>query len=147
MKTTLCLLFTVLAAMLVAVKPAVANDSIPFIGEWSVDFDRTMEESKHSPKYSPEMAERMPAMIKRMMETMRIRFTAAEVVYVIRGKEQAYPYTVVKADASGAVLQTRLNEKDFTLTVRLIDGALMNFRSSGTDDMDYYIWKRVPSGE
>jgi hypothetical protein len=127
-----------------AVGHAAALDAAKFAGLWELDFDRTMEEAKKSPKYKPAEAEKMPAMIKGMMERMKLKFSDQEFAFVQGGKETSVPYTVQSGTDTSAVLGVRQGGKDFTLTVTLIDGKFLKVKSSGTDDLDYLIWKHTP---
>lgn len=123
---------------------AAALDASKFAGLWEVDFDRTMEELKKSPKYKPEDIEKMPAMIKGMMARMKVKFSEKEFAFVQGGKEMSLPYTVQSETANSTVLAVRADGKDQTLTVTLVDGKFLNVKSSGSNDLDYYIWKHAP---
>ena len=119
------------------------NQMHKFLGVWGVDFDRTMEAAKKSPKYSEQEAERMPKMIERMMGMMKIKLTDREMIYVRGSREMALPYTVKAASKQSTTVQFSQNKKTFEVQFTLIDGKYMRFTSSGSDDMDYYIWKRL----
>ena len=112
-------------------------------GMWEVDYDRTMAEGKKSPKYDDKMAERLPAMVKRMMGRMRITLTDKEMIYVMGAKEMALPYTVKSSDANSVTVSAKQGTKEVTVVFTLIEATYMNFKSSGSDDMDYYVWKRA----
>jgi hypothetical protein len=114
-------------------------DMSRFVGLWGVDYERTMEEGKKSPKYD---AEKMPAMIKGMMTKMKIRLTDSEMIYVRGAREVKMPYTVTSSDARSVTAGVSQGSQEITLTFILIDGEYMNFKSSGSDDMAYYVWKR-----
>ena len=117
-------------------------DVSKFIGVWEVDFDRTMEESKKSPKYDEKMAERMPALIKRMMGTMTIRLTDKEMVYRRGTKDIAHPYSVKSSDENSVTITVKQEANEITIAFTLIDGEYMSFKSSASDDMNYYVWKK-----
>ncbi len=123
---------------------AAALDAAKFNGLWEVDFDRTMEELKKSPKYKPEDIEKMPAMIKGMMARMKVKFSEKEFTFVQGGKEMSLPYTVQGETGASAVLAVKAGGKDQTLTVTLVDGKFLNVKSSDSNDLDYYIWKHAP---
>ena len=112
-----------------------------FYGTWGVDFERTIEETKNSPKYSQEQADKMPNMIKRMMNMMKIRITESEMIYLRGEKEIAYHFRVVEETENSARIECSVNEQTFHIDFTLLEGAYMNFKSSGSDDMNYYIWK------
>ena len=114
-----------------------------FIGVWEVDYDRTLEESKNSPKYDEKMAERMPAMIKRMMGTMKIKLTEEEMVYARGAKEIKFPYTVKSSDAESVTISIAQEAAEITVVFTLVDEAYMGFKSSASDDMHYYVWAKA----
>ena len=114
-----------------------------FKGVWAVHYDRTMEEGKKSPKYDEE---RMPAMIRGMMSKMKIKMTDSEMIYLRGTKEIKLPYTATSADADSASVVVKQGENEATITFTLIDNTYMNFKSSGSDDMDYYVWQRTAEG-
>lgn len=113
-----------------------------FIGLWEVDFDRTMEEGKKSPKYDDKMAERMPAMIQRMMKKMTIKFTDKEMIYFMGTNEVTFPYSIKSSDSTSVTVSMKQGSNEATVVFTLIRGKYMNFKSSASDDMDYYVWKK-----
>lgn len=142
---------TILAMLLVTVLGhgafAEPLDIESFTGLWEVDFDRTMEAAKQSPKYDPAEAERMPDMIKRMMGKMKIRLTGTEMVYLRGSREMALPFSVSAADEASLTLGVKQGDQEATIVLNLIDGEFLNFKSSGSDDMDYYIWRKAETTE
>jgi hypothetical protein len=50
---------------------------------------------------------------------------------------------VESVSESVAVLAIKANGKEGKVTLTLMDGKFMNMKSTGTDDMDYYIWKHA----
>ena len=135
---------TALLSLMILAGHAAALDASKFVGLWEVDFDRTMEELKKSPKYKPEDIEKMPAMIKGMMARMKVKFSEKEFTFVQGGEEMSLPYTVKSETGASSVLAVKPEGKDETLTVTLIDGKFLNVKSSDSNDLDYYIWKHAP---
>ncbi|MCZ6875952.1 MAG: hypothetical protein O7G88_20885 [bacterium] len=119
------------------------NDMSKFLGLWRVDFERTMEEAKKSPKYSAKDAERLPAMVKKMMGMMTIKLADGSMSYVRGSREMNLPYRVKAASGNSATVVCSRGDKTFDVRFTLIDGKYMNFKSAASDDMDYYIWKRT----
>jgi len=113
-----------------------------FAGLWEVDFDRTMEEGKKSPKYDKTTAERMPDMIKKMMAMMKVKVTDKEMVYLRGTRKMAFPFAVKSSDEKSVTGTMKLGPNEATVVFTLIDGVYMNFKSSASDDMDYYVWKK-----
>jgi hypothetical protein len=114
-----------------------------FLGSWRVDFERTMEEAKKSPKYSAKDAKRLPTIIKKMMEMMAIKLADGSMSYARGSRETTIPYRVKTASGNSATVACSHGDKSFDVRFTLIDGKYMNFKSAASDDMDYYIWKRT----
>lgn len=110
-------------------------------GVWKVDFDLTMEEVKKSPKYDAEDST-IPSMIKSMMATMNIQITDTDMIYSRRGKKMSIPYTIKSSDNTSLTLAVKQGPTEATIILTLRDENHMNFTSSASDDMDYYVWER-----
>ena len=117
-------------------------DMSKFNGLWEVDFDRTMEESQKSPKYDEKTATRMPDMIKRMMANMKIKLTDKEMIYLRGTKEVVIPYTLKSSDQKSVTVTMKQGPEEASAVFTLIDGKYMKFKSSASDDMHYYVWKK-----
>ena len=102
-----------------------------------------MEASKKSPKYNKKDAERMPAMIKRMMGMMKIKLSEKEMIYLRGTRQMKAPFTIKSADKKSVTVVIKQGEQQITVIFTLLDKKYMNFKSSGSDDMDYYVWKKV----
>jgi len=113
-----------------------------FLGTWVVDYGKTMEEAKKSPKYSPKDDARFAAAIQRMMATMKIQFTGDEMIYLRGDRKNAVPYTLKSSDGTKAAISCAAGGRHFDVVLTLRKGDTMNFKSSGSDDMDFYVWKR-----
>ena len=115
----------------------------PFIGKWTVNYDLTMEESKKSPKYQPELAPLIGMVIKDMVERMKLEITAEEMIYSRDDNKQSAPYTITSTDTAGKSLTaaSQAGDKEVQIVFTLIDDKYMNFTSTGSDDMNYYIWQ------
>ncbi|MDQ7826949.1 MAG: hypothetical protein RDV48_29390 [Candidatus Eremiobacteraeota bacterium] len=136
------IVIVLIAASVLWAAPARGQGAQNFVGIWAVDYERTMEEAKKSPKYNAKEAAAMGEMMKRLMATMKVEFTTREMIYHRGGKTNAIPYTVKSNDGSKTILSCKAPRRDFEVVVTIREGGLMNFKSSGSDDMDYYIWKR-----
>ncbi len=115
----------------------------PFIGKWTVNYDLTMEESKKSPKYQPEMAEKMGMFIKNLVEQMKLEIAAEEMIYSLGDNKRTVPYTITSTDTAGKSLTaaSQAGDKEVQIIFTLIDDKYMNFKSTGSDDLNYYIWQ------
>lgn len=146
MQRTAFFLITALVALsLIGCKKGAGSEPAknPFIGKWTVSYELTMEESKKSPKYQPGLSESMGKTIKKMVERMKIEITAEEVIYSMNDNEQAAPYTITSTgtDGKSLIATSQAGDKEVQITFTLINDKYMNFKSTGTDDMDYYIWQ------
>jgi hypothetical protein len=139
--------YAILAAIAFAVlgcsAPPAPVDMTAFTGLWEVDFDRTMEAAKESPKYDEAEAARLPDMIKRLMAMMKVELTDSEMIYHRGEKAVAVPYTVSASDMTSVTVAVKQGAMEATLIFTQVDADTMRFKSSATDDMDYYVWKRA----
>ncbi len=146
MQRTAFFLITALAALsLIGCKKDAGSQPAknPFIGKWTVNYELTMEESKKSPKYQPEIAQLIGMVIKNMVEEMKLEITAEEMIYSMNDKEHPVPYTIISTGAGGKSLTvtSEAGDKNVQVTLTLIDDKYMNFTSTESDDMNYYIWQ------
>ncbi len=146
MQKTAFFLITALVAMsLIGCKKDAGSQPAknPFIGKWTVNYELTMEESKKSPKYQPGLDEVMGKIIKKMVEQMKLEITADEMIYSMGDNKQSAPYTITSTgdDGKSLTVTSQAGDKEVQVTFTLIDDKYMNFKSTGTDDMDYYIWQ------
>ena len=137
--------FVVLIGIFWVSQAVAGNDDAmnKFLGLWHVDFERTMEAAKKSPKYSAKDAERLPAMVKKMVQMMQIKLANDSMSYVRGSREMNLPYRVKTASGDSATVSCSRGNKTFDVRFTLIEGKYMNFKSTASDDMDYYIWKRT----
>ncbi len=112
-------------------------------GKWTVDYDLTIENAKNSPKYSEEMAAKMPEMVKSFMNHMTLEIADAMVIYHMGEKSQEMAFEVDSIDGDTVVLKLIVPDQEVCLTFTLMADQKMNFKSSGSDDMDYYIWHKT----
>ncbi len=122
-----------------------ANDTTanPFLGLWAVEYDRTLEASKASPKYKPEDAEKMPRIIKTMMEMMKMEITETEMIFHRGDDKQAAGYTVKSKTDTTLTTMITVGEAQAETTLTLIENKYMNMKTTGSDDTEYYIWQRA----
>ena len=144
-KTAFFLITALVALSLIGCKKGAGSQPAknPFIGKWTVNYELTMEESKKSPKYQPELDKLMGLVIKNMVEKMKLEITAEEMIYSMHDNERVVPYTVTSTGAGGKSLiaTSQAGDKEVQITFTLINDKYMNFKSTGTDDMNYYIWQ------
>ncbi len=151
-KTALILIITLSAMSLLGCKkkadtPPVAKN--PFIGKWTIDYDRTMEETKKSPKYKPEVDQLFGMLIQNKVEEMKLDITSDKVIISKDGQEQidAYTVTFTGSDGRTMIATSAAGDEQVQMTFTLIGDDYINFKSTGSDDMDYCIWKRAAESE
>ena len=131
----------IVALLSPAVVPAAEPDMSRFLGSWSVDYDRTMERAKESPKFS-EQDEKMSVMLQQLMEVMKMKITEREMVYIRGPKETPVAYMPKTQTKDVTTVSCSVGEHSFDVNLSLIDGAFLSLKSSGSDDMDFIVWKR-----
>lgn len=122
--------------------PSSAADAVKFTGEWKIDLERTLEEAKKSPKFKPEQAESLNRSMARVAGELSLRITDKEVVLIPGAKEVSFPYTVESGSDTSVVLAVNEKGNSVKLTLTLIEGKFLNMKSSGSDDMDFFVWKK-----
>lgn len=111
-------------------------------GTWVIDIPRTLANAKTSPKYTEQDAARLPGQLKLLRNLMKIEITAKSVVTFRGDRSQSLAYHVESSANNQVVLTGSARGQAVTLTFTLMDGDVINMRSSATDDMDYFIWAR-----
>lgn len=134
--------------LLVGCKKSGGPGANPFVGKWSVHLERTLAEGKKSPKYDKENESKMVGFITSMMGSMRLEITDDKIVYLRGEKKISHQYTVKSRDDKGVsmTVTSKVGDKEIEIVFRLIEGEYMNFKSTGSDDMDYYIWEPESAG-
>lgn len=131
-----------LAFFLLLVSSTFAGKMDPFIGKWQVDYDATLEGAKKSPKYDPEKdAKILPTILKKITESLFLEITVDDVIFTQGDRSTPMPYTIKSADKDSVVLACSVKENTFTLTFEKRPKKRMGFKSSLTDDMDFYVWE------
>lgn len=112
-------------------------------GTWVIDYDGTLEYAKNSPKYTPKEAAVLPGQLKLLRGLMKMQITDTQVVTYRGDRRQALAYTPEDVGTDRVVLKTAARGQEVTLTFTFKAGGGMNMRSSGSDDMDYFLWKKA----
>ncbi|MDJ0703692.1 MAG: hypothetical protein QNJ46_10470 [Leptolyngbyaceae cyanobacterium MO_188.B28] len=114
-----------------------------FQGLWGVDYDLTLEEVKKSPDYSQEELDQMPEIIKGMLAMMQIQISGNGLIYRRGSTETSLPCSVEEVSGASTLAVCTVKDQAVEVTFTLINGEYMNLKSSGSDDLDFYIWKRI----
>ena len=130
-----------------SVNTVFANDIDPFIGKWSVNVEKTFEEIQSSTKFNPENAETDKKILSSLAGLMRIELSNSSITYIRGKKSRVIPYKINSSTPSSFTAEVVINEKSFTLSFRLLDGEFLNMKSTGSDDMDFYIWQKFIKGQ
>ncbi|MDT8391463.1 MAG: hypothetical protein RRC34_13245 [Lentisphaeria bacterium] len=127
---------------LLVVSSVFAGEMDPFVGTWQVDYKATLEGAVKSPKYDPEKdAKILPVILKKIAETFFLEITDDDVIFTQGERSTAMPYTVKSADKDSVVVSCSVAEKTFTMAFEHRGKKRMGFKSSLTDDMDFYVWE------
>ena len=77
-----------------------------------------------------------------MLQNVVIEIDKEKLRMIVRDIENDYPCTITDVDKDNVTLQCESEGNVIELVVNIIDKNHMSFKSSATNDMDYYIWKR-----
>jgi hypothetical protein len=114
------------------------------IGKWKIDVDRSVEMMKTSPKVKPADYEKLPKMVQRRADMMQMEITESEMKMIMGTRSQAMGYKVDSTDADAQTVTISINEAEgVTVVCKIIDGTYLNQVSSGTDDMNFFVWEPV----
>lgn len=134
-------LFARLTLMLVCVAAPLLADVTTYHGEWKIDVPATMEHLKQSPKYKPEEAAMIEKGLARRAEAMTLQIDDARVAIMVGQRTIPLPYTVQSDTDSETKLGFAAGEQTGVLTFTRIGEDRINFTSSLTDDMNFFVWK------
>jgi len=110
-------------------------------GSWILDAEATEKYMKTSPKWRAADEKYLPTILKRMSQVL-YEFKGDTISVSMRGKRQVLPVALKKSSSKKHVFEGEVQGKLLTMTVAFVDDATINIRSSSTDDMHYYLWKR-----
>ena len=113
----------------------------PFVGRWSVQLDRTMAEGQ---KHLKKDGAKMVRFATTMMNPVSLEITAEKMVFHREKQKEVRQYTVKSRDDEAGIMTvaSKADGKKIEIVFSLIEGKYMNFKSAGSDDMNYYVWER-----
>lgn len=125
----------------------VALATIPevLIGGWMIDAVATAENLKNSPKWDEKNAKVMPIILNRMSSVV-CTFDAGTMTVSDGEKKDTLTVELQNSEARLYVLAGKSGDDEVTIRATFTEEGLLNIRSSTTDDMDYFLWKRTPEG-
>jgi hypothetical protein len=115
------------------------------VGKWKINVEKSIERFKTSPKVKPEDHASLSTIVEMMAGKIQMEITSTELKAAMGSREQVMEYTVTStdADAQSVTVSITAGKKEVTVVYTMVDDSHMYFVSSGTDDMDYYVWQRV----
>ncbi|MBW2664449.1 MAG: hypothetical protein JRD93_21350 [Deltaproteobacteria bacterium] len=130
-----------LVIVVISATPVLAEMPKSLQGTWIIDAEATETYIKTSPKWKAEDAKYLPTIMKRMSQVV-YEFDDDSITVSMRGKKQPLQVALKQSEKKSYIFEGNVGDKVFTLTVSITDEGNLNIRSSATDDMDYYLWKR-----
>lgn len=110
-------------------------------GTWILDAQATEHYIMTSPKWKPETAKYLPTIMERMSYYV-FEFDEGVIIASRRAKKETLPVALKENDKKKYVFKGEIRNQTITMTVTFVNDTTINIRSSATDDMDYYLWKR-----
>ena len=130
---------------LVCAGNAVAGVPEELRGAWVIAPKETEAFMKTSPKWKPEDAKYLPKIMERMSLAV-YEIGDGTLTMSIRRSKRTLPIVLKESGKKKHVFETKVGENTVVLTMTVNAQGFLNIRSSATDDMDYYLWKRTPAG-
>lgn len=130
-----------LAIMVLSATGAMAEMPVRLKGTWILDAEATAALMKTSPKWKAEDEKYLPTILKRM-SLMLYEFEDHAISVSMRGKKQVLAVVLQESSAKKHVFKGTVEGETVAMTVSFVGDATIKIRSSSTDDMDYYLWKR-----
>lgn len=110
-------------------------------GFWILETKATERNILTSQKMKQEDAKYLPIILKRMSQYVW-EFNDG-VITTSRGKKNKTLIVALKENNKKKfVFEGQMDNQTITMTVTFVNDALINIRSSATDDMNYYLWTR-----
>ena len=114
-------------------------------GRWIVDYDRTMKAVMND-KIWKDMSDMerdyFPDILMDTIKGFVMRIDDKALTFSMRGNDLSYPYIIEKEEGNSLILISDTGDEEVRLIFRIIDRNHISFKSSATNDMDFYIWKR-----
>jgi hypothetical protein len=111
-------------------------------GVWIVDAEASSKNLRTSPKWD-ESSEKSLPMLMKMISKMALVFDAESMKLLMPKREMKLPMKLKSSEESQFVFDASAQGKTFQVTISLRTDGVMNMKSTGSDDMDYFLWKKV----
>ena len=110
-------------------------------GTWVIDLVPSIQYMQTSPRWTDQTATHLPPILQRMSQVM-YEFTDDSMVMSIGGKKKILPVSLKSTQANVIIFESAVGGQLHTLTVSNTNGTNVNFKSSASNDLDFYLWKR-----
>ena len=131
-------------ALAVDEQPVTEPVETKMMGKWKINVTRSIEKCKTSPKVKPEDFEKLPSIVERQAGKLQMEITESELKLTSGSREQALGYTITSTDADSQTVTVSIKDAEgVNVIFTMIDDTYLNYVSSGTDDMNYYIWEPI----
>ena len=138
-------ILALMVGLLIAFSTNAAENGIKkFIGTWKVNCEKTLLEAKKSPKYKPEDEERMKKAIEKMLKSMTLVIKEKELIFDMGKRKQALKSIKVENKNDTLIMFFEVGKKKnkFQVTFSIVENRFLNFKSTASDDMNFYIWEK-----
>jgi len=136
---------TFLLGLLIAFSSTAAENGIKkFMGMWKVNYEKTLLEVKKSPKYKAKDEARMKHAIKKMLKRMTLTIKENELIFDMGKRKQILKSIKREYRNNNLIMFFEMGKKKikFQVTFSLVEKKFLNFKSTASDDMNFYIWEK-----
>jgi len=110
-------------------------------GFWILEAQATERNILASPKLTPKDAKYLPTVLKRMSQYVW-EFNDGVITSSRGTKNKTLTVVLKENNKKEFVFEGQMDNQTIMMTVTFVNNALINIRSSATDDMYYYLWTR-----
>jgi len=117
------------------------------LGEWEIDPLGSMEDLDRLARWSSASEaekEKLQASLERRANEMHLQITEDAVILRSGQKEASFSCSTRYQSSSLILLGCTTGETPVTITVARLTAATIKLLSSGTDDMDTFVWRKAP---
>ena len=146
MKTSLTRTITGLFAVLFLLN-AKAFADLPKVlhGDWVIDPETTLAETKKLPTWSPMMEQMIPAMVQQMAR-FTIVFTKDQLIMKNGQDAEAGSARLIKTEKNQHLIATTsgTSGEEINITVTVLESGSMCIASEKRKNMEMFFWKKAP---
>ncbi len=115
----------------------------PIIGTWVLDQAASEENVKDSPQWDENIEKALPIILQRMGE---VQYVYTDKTLEVKTGENTLTldYSVVSSGADKPlILEMKVRDQTFNWDISFLTDNQIVIKSSATDDLDYFVWRRV----